>query len=170
MTTDGPALPAVGVDLVDCARIRRILERNDGAFVARVFTDGEQAYCKRMAEPAPHYAARFAAKEAVAKALGTGIGAGAAMREIEVVRNASGAPGIVLHGSAAATAAALGVAAIKLSLSHTGDNAIAMVMLVYRIPRTSPGPPGRPRPRWRKWDASSGWRRRVRAGRCQTTR
>lgn len=123
------SLPAIGVDLVDCGRVRRLLERQGEAFVRRVFTDQEAVYCQRMAEPATHFAARFAAKEAVAKALGSGIGGQAAMREIEVTRAPSGAPGIVLHGAAAATAAALGVKEIKVSLTHTDAQAMAMILL-----------------------------------------
>ena len=117
----------LGVDIVECERIRRIVERGDEAFLNRVFTRDERAYCSRMADPAPHYAARFAAKEAVAKALGTGIGASAALAEIEVIRAASGTPAIRLHGSAAATAARLGLAGFRLSLSHTRELAIAVV-------------------------------------------
>jgi holo-[acyl-carrier protein] synthase len=123
-----PEFPiGLGVDIVECERIRRIVERGDEAFLNRVFTEAERAYCSRMADPAPHYAARFAAKEAVAKALGTGLGAAAALAEIEVVRAAHGAPGIRLHGSAAATAARLGLTGFRISLSHTKDHAIAIV-------------------------------------------
>lgn len=122
-------LPMIGVDLVDNARIRRILDRGDDAFVRRVFTAKERAYCDAMADPVPHYAARFAAKEAVAKAFGTGIGGHAAFLDIEVSREPSGQPVIVLHGTAGSTASRLGVSCIRLSLSHTSDHAIAMVML-----------------------------------------
>ncbi|MFM7180831.1 MAG: holo-ACP synthase [Verrucomicrobiales bacterium] len=125
MTPEFPI--GLGVDIVECERIRRIVERGDKAFLNRVFTENERAYCARMAYPAPHYAARFAAKEAVAKALGTGIGASAALAEIEVVRAPNGAPGIQLHGTAAATAARLGLAGFRISLSHTKDLAIAIV-------------------------------------------
>lgn len=117
----------LGVDIVECERIRRLVERGDDAFLRRVFTEEECAYCSRMADSAPHFAARFAAKEAVAKALGTGIGASAALAEIEVTRSARGAPGIRLHGSAAATAARLGFTGFRVSLSHTKDLAIAIV-------------------------------------------
>ena len=123
------ALPMIGVDLVENSRIRRILERGDDAFVRRVFTEKERAYCDAMADPVPHYAARFAAKEAVAKAFGTGIGAHAAFIEIEVDRQTSGQPMILLHGSAAETARNLHVSIIRVSLSHTADHATAMVLL-----------------------------------------
>lgn len=121
-------LPRIGVDLVDCERIRRLVERGDNAFLDKVFTPGERAYCDRMADPSPHYAARFAAKEAVAKAFGTGIGEAAAFRDIEVVRQPGNAPEIQLHGAAAATAARLGISTIRLSLSHTAGHAVAMVV------------------------------------------
>ena len=121
--------PRIGVDLVDCARIRRVIDRHDEGFLNRVFTDLERAWCEKAADPVPHFAARFAAKEAVAKALGTGIGASAAWRDIEVTRESGAAPEIRLHGAAAATAQALGVRSIRVSLSHTADQAIAMVML-----------------------------------------
>lgn len=117
----------LGVDIVECDRIRRLIERADTAFLERVFTLQERTYCDRMADPAPHYAARFAAKEAVAKALATGIGADAALAEIEVVRSPRGAPAIHLHGNAAATAQRLGFHSFRLSLSHTRDLAIAVV-------------------------------------------
>ena len=121
-------LPEIGVDIVDCDRIRRVLERHDSAFLERVFTPEEVAYCLRMKDPAPHLAARFAAKEAVAKALGTGIGAAAAFRDIEVRREDHGAPSIKLHNAAAQTAQQLNIRHIQISLSHTSQQAIAMVL------------------------------------------
>lgn len=132
MTPDFPM--GLGVDIVECERIRRLIERRDDAFLQRVFTEGERGYCSRMADPAPHYAARWAAKEAVAKALGTGIGAAAALAEIEVVRTESGAPTLLLSGSAAATAARLGLAGFRISLSHTKELAIAIVQAVQAEP------------------------------------
>jgi holo-[acyl-carrier protein] synthase len=87
----------------------------------------------------PHFAARFAAKEAVAKAFGTGIGEHAAFREIEVIRSASGAPGIRLHGAAAAFAATQSLGEIFLSLSHTDSHAIAYVIVLGACCPTSSG-------------------------------
>lgn len=121
-------LPRIGVDLVECERIRRLVERGDTTFLNRVFTEGERSYCDRMADPAPHYAARFAAKEAVAKAFETGIGEAASFRDIEVVRHPGKAPEIKLHGAAATTATRLGISAFRLSLSHTASHAVAMVL------------------------------------------
>jgi holo-[acyl-carrier protein] synthase len=92
-----------------------------------VFTDGEQGYCRRAKDPAERFAARFAAKEAVLKALGAGLGA-CPMRDIEVVRAASGAPSLALHGKAAALAAERGVASWHVSLTHTPTMAEAVVV------------------------------------------
>lgn len=119
-----------GIDLVECERIARAIAQQGEAFLSRVFTAAERAYCEKHARSAPSFAARWAAKEAVAKALGCGIGAGAALHEIEVTRDASGQPGIQLHGSAAATAAAQGVQEIRLSLTHTENYAAACVVIV----------------------------------------
>lgn len=93
----------LGVDIVEIERMRRILDRTP-SFAHKVFTDAEQDYCNRKGNPATHYAARFAAKEAVCKALGTGIlASGIGMRDVEVVRDSHGKPAIALHGAAAAS-------------------------------------------------------------------
>ena len=124
-----PGAPLPGIDLVDTARVARAIERHGEAFLRRVFTDAEVAYCQRHGDPMPSYAARWAAKEAVSKALGTGIGEEAQMHEIEVTRAPSGQPGILLHGRTAATAAAMGITTISVSLTHTATTAAAMVIL-----------------------------------------
>ena len=95
----------------------------------RVFRESELAYCKLMRNPIPHYAVRFAAKEAVAKAFGCGIGEHLGLTDIEVTRGETGAPGIVLHGPGAQLAADVGVAGIFLTLSHTDNYAVANVVL-----------------------------------------
>jgi holo-[acyl-carrier protein] synthase len=118
----------VGVDLCEVDRMRRVLARTPG-FAARVFTEDEQAYCRRRRDPVERFAARFAAKEAVLKAMGVGVGA-CALREIEVVREESGAPSLVLHGAAANLAAARGIARWHVSLSHTSRVAEALVIAV----------------------------------------
>ena len=118
-----------GIDLVETERIARVLERQGGAFLKRVFTDAERAYCDSQAHAAASYGARWAAKEAVAKALGTGIGAGASLVEIEVVRAANGQPLIQLHGAAAATAAKMGVVEVRVSLTHTEHYAAAFAVV-----------------------------------------
>ncbi len=118
-----------GIDLVENARISALLKKAGPAFLQRTFTEEEIAYCQSHRDPVPHFAARFAAKEAVAKALTTGIGEAAAFREIEVRHRPGGSPGIQLHGSAAATAAAQRVLSLELSLTHTEHYAAAMVVL-----------------------------------------
>ena len=109
----------VGVDLCEVERLRRTLARTPG-FAARVYTAAEREHCERRRDPAEGLAARFAAKEAVLKALGRGLGA-CAFRDIEVVRAASGAPSIVLHDTAARLAADHGVTSWKVSLTHGHD-------------------------------------------------
>jgi holo-[acyl-carrier protein] synthase len=124
-------LVGVGVDAVDVPRFRRILGRRPG-FAARYFTETERADAGRSVDPTESLAARFAAKEAVMKALGTGLGA-FAMTDVEV-RRAPGtgatrnAPSIVLHGGAAALADAHGAGPFHLSLTHTAEVAIAFVV------------------------------------------
>lgn len=119
----------IGVDLVDVARIDAAIARHGEHFLRRVFTEGEIAYCAKMRAPGPHYAARFAAKEAVAKAFGTGIGDRLALNEIEVCREEAGAPFIVLHGAADDFSRERGVVKIHLSLSHTAASAVAQVVI-----------------------------------------
>jgi holo-[acyl-carrier protein] synthase len=116
----------IGTDLVEVARIAAAVERQGDRFLARVFTRDEVLYCAGRAEC---LAARFAAKEAVAKAFGTGIGADMAFTDIEVIRHPGGRPGIALHGAAAATAAARKMSELHLSLSHTANHAIAYVLV-----------------------------------------
>ncbi|HRJ07039.1 MAG TPA: holo-ACP synthase [Prosthecobacter sp.] len=123
------SIKGAGIDLVEVPRIRSILEKHAERFVGRTFTDGERAYCESCADPAMHFAARFAAKEAAAKALGTGVWAeGVDWKDFEVTRAANGRPGLLLHGAALARADALGVRAAHLSLSHTRELAIAQVI------------------------------------------
>lgn len=115
----------LGLDLVEVARIRALLERNGDRFKERVFTAGEIDYCDSCANAAIHYAARFAAKEAVAKALGTGFSEGVSWRDVEVRRSIQGQPSVVLHGSAVQVAESLGVRRWVLSLTHTEVSAAA---------------------------------------------
>ncbi len=118
-----------GVDVTEVARIAESLARFGDRFVARTFCEGEIAYCGAMATPAPHYAARFAAKEAVAKAFGVGIGGQVGWRDVEVARDAEGRPSIILHGPAKALAEARGVTRVHLALSHAAGCAWASVIL-----------------------------------------
>ncbi len=121
-------MPGLGVDIVETARIAAAIERHGERFLRRVFTDAEIAYCSRMRAPAVFYAARFAAKEAVSKALGTGIGAALEWRDIEVRRHESGAPFIELRGIGAQTAERLGIREIRVSLSHSEHYAVATAL------------------------------------------
>ncbi len=117
----------VGMDIIEIDRIRAAVEREP--FVRRVFTAGEAAYCRsRGVQQAASFAARFAAKEAVAKALGSGF-AGGNIKDIEVVTAGSGKPAIVLHGGFAALAGELGVTAIHISLTHAREYAAAQAVL-----------------------------------------
>jgi len=118
-----------GIDLVEIGRIHQSMERFGQRFLDRIFTAAEQAYCLRKRKAAESLAARFAAKEAGAKALGTGISRGVNWLEIEVVREPGGKPSLRFHGRAAEIAAALGVAHTALSLTHSGDLAMASVVL-----------------------------------------
>ncbi len=118
----------LGVDVVEVVRVAAALEVRGGALQEKVFTAGERDHCRTRTNPAPHFAVRFAAKEAVAKAFGTGIGARARWREIEVVNAPGGAPEIHLHGAAASFAREAGIKRILVSLSHSRDYAVASVV------------------------------------------
>ncbi|MDI9469096.1 MAG: holo-ACP synthase [Bacillota bacterium] len=122
-----------GIDIISVARVARLLDRQGERFVARVFTAREQTDCAALAPPARSraLAARFAAKEATAKALGTGIGrAGIGWQMIEIVRRESGEPLLVLHAKAAARARLLGVISQSVSLSHEAELAVASCTLL----------------------------------------
>jgi holo-[acyl-carrier protein] synthase len=119
----------IGVDLVECARIERSLERFGEKFLHRVFTDGEIAYSMSMKFPARHLAARFAAKEAVSKAFGTGIGKAMGWRDIDVRKKPSGEPYLVFSGPAQELATQRGVTVAFVTLSHTEHHAIACIVL-----------------------------------------
>jgi holo-[acyl-carrier protein] synthase len=127
--TRATGVVGLGLDLVEVERLAAVIGRQGERFLRRVFTDGEREYCATKSEPAVFYAARFAAKEAVAKAFGTGIGTSIGWLDIEVVRNAVGAPEVHLTGKGAEFAADRGVARIFLSLTHTRGMAAASVVL-----------------------------------------
>jgi holo-[acyl-carrier protein] synthase len=118
-----------GVDIAEVPRVRESIERFGDRFLHRIFTDGEIRYCEGKARRFESYAARFAAKEAGMKALGTGWSHGVRWRDIEVVRPKGQRPTIQFHGEAAAIAARLGTKNIALSLTHTSDEALAHVIL-----------------------------------------
>ncbi len=118
-----------GIDLVEISRIQQTLDRFGDRFLDRVYTPAEKAYCLGKRNAAESLAARFAAKEAGAKALGTGISFGVTWREIEVVREPSGRPTLAFHGRAAQIASRLGARHAALSLTHTATLAMANVLL-----------------------------------------
>ncbi|HLI75576.1 MAG TPA: holo-ACP synthase [Acidobacteriaceae bacterium] len=119
----------LGTDITEVPRIQASLHRYGQHFLDRVYTPGEIAYCHaRKKSSAQSFAARFAAKEAAAKALGTGISRGVTWRELEVVRHPGQAPQLVLHGRAAEVAQARGIRRLTLSLTHTRDTAMAVVV------------------------------------------
>jgi holo-[acyl-carrier protein] synthase len=117
----------IGLDLCEVERVRRLLEKDHDRFVRRVFRPSEIAYCEDRRRPEQHYAARFAAKEAFLKALGRGWRLG--WTQLEVVRSASGKPGLTLHGKAREAASRRGVRQAHLTLTHSLDTAAAVVIL-----------------------------------------
>src|SRR5881397_2707642 len=120
----------IGVDLVNIPRMRDVIDRWQDRFLRRVFTDGEIAYCRARRDPAQHFAARFAAKEAGLKALGTGLRLGVSWRELEVRRERGQAPTLVLSGRSREIGRARGGQRMLLALTHEGDYALAQAMLV----------------------------------------
>ena len=118
-----------GVDLAEVPRIRAAIERYGRRFIERIYTPAEIAYVERKANRYERFAARFAAKEAGAKALGTGIGSGVSWLDLEVLREPGGRPVLSLSGRAAQRAKQLGVARVCLSLTHSRDTALAVVVM-----------------------------------------
>ena len=118
-----------GIDIAEVPRIADSISRFGERFLQRVFTEGERQYCDRKANRIERYAARFAAKEAGMKALGTGWNRGVRWRDIEVRRQPGGRPSLVFSGKAAEFAAGLGATNAALSLTHTASEAIAQVIL-----------------------------------------
>lgn len=118
-----------GIDIAEVPRIAESIERFGDRFVQRVFTEGEIEYCESKANRVERYAARFAAKEAAMKALGTGWNHGVRWRDIEVYREQGRRPTIKFHGKAAEFAARMNARNVSLSISHTREQAIASVIL-----------------------------------------
>jgi len=120
---------SIGIDIIEVARIREVLLRTP-RFVDRVFTAAERAYCDgRGVVAAQHYAARFAAKEAMLKALQTGWRGGISWQDVEVAAHDSGAPYLILRGQVLEILEKFGATATHLSISHTSEHAIAQVVL-----------------------------------------
>jgi len=118
-----------GIDIAEVPRIRQSIERFGDRFLQRIFTTGEIRYCDSKMNRYERYAARFAAKEAAMKALGTGWNHGVRWRDCEVVRMPGGRPTIAFHGKAGEFAAKLGMKNTALSITHTAEQAIAQVIL-----------------------------------------
>ena len=123
-------LKGIGVDLVRIPRLRQVVDRWQERFLRRVFTEAELAYCFKRRDPIPHLAARFAAKEAALKALGTGLSMGISWRELEVRRERGEAPQMILSGRCRAIGEAKGGRRVLLSITHDGEYALAQAMLV----------------------------------------
>ena len=119
----------LGVDVIECSRIQNSIERFGDRFLHRVFTNGEIEYSMSMKFPERHLAARFAGKEAVSKAFGTGIGRMMGWRDIDIRKKESGEPFLVFSGPAEAFAAKRGVTSALITLSHTDNYAVACVVL-----------------------------------------
>lgn len=120
----------IGVDLVRISRLRDVIARWEDRFLARVFTPAEIAYCRARRDPVQHFAARFAAKEAGLKALGTGLSLGVKWRELEVCRDRGGPPRLELSGRSREIGLQRGGRHMLLALTHDGDYALAQAMLV----------------------------------------
>jgi len=119
-------IQGVGVDVVDVERMRSILTDQGAALIDRVFTDTEVAYCQSKQNPEQHFAARFAAKEAVSKAMQTGWSGIFRWKDVEVVNEPSGAPRILLYNEVAKS---LGKSKVHLSLSHTENTVVALAVI-----------------------------------------
>lgn len=120
----------IGIDVVEVNRIAVAIQRHGDVFLKKIFTPAEREYCESKKNSAMHYAARFAAKEAVSKALGTGIGGNAGLHDMEVVHDALGAPKMRLSGAAERFAAEQGISEIQISLTHARDYAAANAIAV----------------------------------------
>jgi len=122
-------IQGIGIDLVENERIEKIINKWGHKFLQRVFSEGEINYCGRHIQASIHYGARFAAKEAFLKALGTGLGRGVKLLEIEVVHDDQGKPDLSLHGEANLQIVQRQIKRIHLSLTHTKNYATAIVIL-----------------------------------------
>lgn len=126
--SDPVVIAGIGTDIVATARIAKVYERHGERFLERTYRDAEREYCLAARDPTERLAARWAAKEAVMKALGSGWARGVQFKDIEIARDESGKPSIVLHAAAAELAAAQGIAAWHCSISHADGMAVAYVI------------------------------------------
>ena len=127
------SIAGTGLDIVETGRIRQSVEQFGDRFLNRCFLPGEIAYCQSMKLPELHFAARFAAKEAISKAFGTGIGHELGWKDMEICRRANGAPYVVLHGKGATLAQTRDITGVFVSLSHCRDYAAASAVAVTDV-------------------------------------
>ena len=120
----------IGTDITECVRIEKMLQRHGTHFLEHVFTDREVSYCSSKKRSTEHFAGRWAAKEAVLKALGTGWIGGISWKDVEAVNEIGGRPRIVLYGGAQKTANQLGITEVQISISHCSSHAIAYAIAV----------------------------------------
>ena len=141
MNSSSENIPSgLGIDLVDVNRFRESLEKGGEKFRNRIFTPAERDSCEARKDPTPHYAARFAAKEAAMKALGTGWSGGIAFTDFEIHSEGSGPPALQVAGKAAKVATEHGIEAWTLSLTHTDHTAGAVVLAIFRTAQPPPSP------------------------------
>lgn len=126
----GGILIGLGCDVIEVERVRGVLQRQGEKFLERVFTEEERVYCSRMAHPHKHYAARFAAKEAVSKCFSTGIGAELGWRSVSVYHGERHQPLVRLDAQGEALLRTVGATHVHLTLSHTDTVAMAVAVLV----------------------------------------
>jgi holo-[acyl-carrier protein] synthase len=119
------AIVGIGTDIVECLRIAQMIERHGELFITRVYTDAEIAYCSSRKAANQHYAGRWAAKEAVLKALGTGWRRGISWRDVEIRTNRQGRPQVALHGGARDAGEKSGIRHVHVSISHCRSHAVA---------------------------------------------
>ena len=129
----------IGTDITECLRIAQMIERHGELFVDRVYTPEETGYCRNRKQATQHFTGRWAAKEAVLKALGTGWIRGVSWRDIEIRNEAGGRPVVLLHGGAQQTAQRLGVTEVLVSISHCHTHATAYAIALGKADG-GPGP------------------------------
>ena len=122
----------IGTDIIECLRIAQMIERHGEMFITRVYSDYEIQYCQARKNATQHFAGRWAAKESILKALGTGWQKGISWRDLEVRNDAAGKPIVALRGGARDACAAQGIAEIQISISHCRSHAVAYAIAMGR--------------------------------------
>jgi holo-[acyl-carrier protein] synthase len=118
----------IGTDITECLRIAKMIERHGDLFINRVYTPHEINYCRRRKQVTEHFAGRWAAKEAVLKALGTGWRRGISWRDIEIVNEPGGRPSVRIHGGAKSVVEQLGITSVQITISHCHTHATAFAV------------------------------------------